>query len=214
MAITTLKNLETHLKNISVARDFMKNASLKKRAAIMKKIAAALEENKDSLLKTAHTETSLSIPRLGSEFKRTLHQLRSYADFCASGEWMDIRIDTTGNDLRKTMVPLGPVLVFGSSNFPFAYSTPGGDTASAWAAGCPVIVKAHSAHIKTSTAVAAIFKQVLKDNEWPEGLFTHLIVKDYAVTEALVKHPLIAAVGFTGSISGGCLLYTSPSPRD
>ena len=94
MVITTLKNLEAHLKKIPEARGYMKNASVKKRAAIMKKMASALEEKKDSLLKTAHTETSLSIPRLESEFKRTLHQLRSYADFCASGEWMDIRIDT------------------------------------------------------------------------------------------------------------------------
>ncbi|RYF84792.1 MAG: aldehyde dehydrogenase family protein, partial [Chitinophagaceae bacterium] len=138
-----------------------RNVSLKNRAAFMKAIAIELEACGDELIQTAMEETNLPEARLRGERARTIFQLNSYADACERGEWMDIRIDTAipdkappEPDLRKMQTALGPVVVFGASNFPFAYSTAGGDTACALAAGCPVIVKAHPAHAKTSEIVA------------------------------------------------------------
>ncbi|MEO7045897.1 MAG: aldehyde dehydrogenase family protein, partial [Ferruginibacter sp.] len=126
--------------------------SLKQRANFMRSIAVELENCGDALIQTAMSETNLPEARLRGERARTIFQLNNYAAFCESGQWLDARIDTADAnkipakpDLRKMLVPLGPVVVFGASNFPFAYSTAGGDTACAFAAGCPVIVKAHPA---------------------------------------------------------------------
>src|SRR5678815_1145550 len=140
--------------------------SLKQRADFMRTIAVELETCGDELIQTAMRETNIPEARMRSERGRTIFQLNSYADACERGEWLETRIDTTTTgkkspkpDIRKMLVPLGPVVVFGSSNFPFAYSTAGGDTACAFAAGCPVIIKAHPAHSQTSETVAvAILK--------------------------------------------------------
>ncbi|HMF73955.1 MAG TPA: aldehyde dehydrogenase family protein, partial [Flavitalea sp.] len=130
---------------------------LKRRADFMRAIAVEMENCGDELLKTAMEETNLSEARVRSERARTINQLTSYAAACEEGSWLEARIDTAipdrtppRPDIRKMLIPLGPVVVFGASNFPFAYSTAGGDTACAFAAGCPVIVKGHPAHIKTS----------------------------------------------------------------
>src|SRR5580765_2650256 len=175
--------------------------SLKQRADLMRTIAVGLEACGDELIQTAMRETNLPEARLRNERDRTIFQLNSYADACERGEWLEARIDTAipdknppKVDIRKMLVPLGPVVVFGSSNFPFAFSTAGGDTASAFAAGCPVIVKAHPAHARTSALVAElIFKAAAKCN-LPDGIFAHVYGASFQVGEALVKHGLTKAV--------------------
>ena len=191
-----------------------KNYSLKERKAFLYAIAEALENAGDELIKTCMEETNLPEARLKNEKGRTVFQLRSYADHCESGDWLEARIDTAlpdrippRPDIRKMNVPLGPVLVFGPSNFPFAYSTAGGDTASALAAGCPVIVKAHSGHVRTSEMVAELISKVALKMKMPEGLFSHMYPTSHYVGEALVKHPFTKAVGFTGSVSVGTQLF-------
>jgi len=188
--------------------------SLKQRAGFMHAIAKELEDSGDELLQTAHEETHLPEARLKNEKARTIFQLNSYADACEKGEWLEARIDTAipdrnppKPDLRKMLIPLGPVVVFGAANFPFAYSTAGGDTACAFAAGCPVIVKAHPAHARTSEMVANAILKAAKNCNMPEGIFAHMHGANNEVGETLVKHPYTKAVGFTGSFFGGKQLF-------
>lgn len=197
-----------------------RKCSLKERAAFMRCIAKEIEALGDELLTVAGRETNLPETRLRNERTRTMFQLTSYADACEKGEWLEARIDTAvpdknppKPDIRKMLVPLGPVVVFGAANFPFAYSTAGGDTASAFAAGCPVIVKAHPAHPGTSELVAkAIFNAVAACN-LPDGIFAHLHGASFEVGKALVEHPHTKAVGFTGSFSGGKQLFDWANQR-
>ncbi|MBS1934060.1 MAG: aldehyde dehydrogenase (NADP(+)) [Bacteroidetes bacterium] len=194
--------------------------SLQQRAAFMRAIAIEVEALGDVLITTAMSETHLPEARLKGERARTIFQLNSYADACEKGDWLEVRIDTAipdktppKPDLRKMLVPLGPVVVFGASNFPFAYSTAGGDTATAFAAGCPVIVKAHPAHAATSELVAqAILKAALKLN-MPEGIFSHIHGSGFEVGKGLVLHPYTKAVGFTGSYVGGKALFDLANQR-
>src|SRR5205085_9228108 len=141
-------------------------------------------------------------------------QLTSYANACERGDWLDVRIDTAlpdrnppRVDIRKMLIPLRPVVVFGASNFPFAYSTAGGDTACAFAAGCPVIVKGHPAHIQTSEMVADAISKAASDCNMPQGIFAHIHGESFETGKALVTHPLTKAVGFTGSYAGGKALF-------
>ena len=197
-----------------------KNSSLKERANFMRNIAVEMETLGEELIKTAAEETHLSEKRLYAELKRTIFQLNSYADAAEQGNWLEARIDV-GNanvtppkpDLRKMLVPLGSVVVFGASNFPFAYSTAGGDTACAFAAGCPVIVKAHPAHVKTSTLVANAILVAAGKCNMPEGIFAHVYGADFKVGEYLVKHDVVKAVGFTGSYGGGRALFDLANQR-
>lgn len=210
----TAEELEEVMQKAWEAFHVYRSVSLKKRAAFMKAIATELEACGDELIKTAMEETHLPEARLRGERARTIFQLNSYADACERGEWMEIRIDTAipdkappKPDLRKTRTALGPVVVFGASNFPFAYSTAGGDTACALAAGCPVIVKAHPAHAKTSEMVAAAILKAAADSNMPDGVFAHVHGAASSVGEALVKHTYTKAVGFTGSYGGGKQLF-------
>ncbi len=183
---------------------------LSTRAALMRAIAVHISGNAGSLIQTAMHETNLGAARLQTELNRTVFQLNRYASACENGQWLDARIDTAhagAPDIRKTMVPLGPVLVFGASNFPFAYSTAGGDTACALAAGCSVIVKAHPAHPATSEQVAACIQQALQETAVHKNVFIHISDSSPEAGEALVKHPLIKAVGFTGSYQGGRQIF-------
>ncbi|MCX6314009.1 MAG: aldehyde dehydrogenase (NADP(+)) [Sphingobacteriales bacterium] len=180
----------------------------------MRAIATALESCGDELIQTAMQETNLPEARLRGERGRTIFQLNSYAAACEKGDWLEARIDTAipekvppKPDIRKMLVPLGPVLVFGASNFPFAYSTAGGDTACAFAAGCPVIVKAHPAHPKTSTIVAQAILTAADSCNMPTGIFAHVYGAGFEVGKALVTHPYTKAVGFTGSFTGGKQLF-------
>ncbi len=189
--------------------------SLRQRADFMRNIATELENLGDELLKVAGEETNLPEARLRNERARTMYQLSSYADACEKGNWLDIRINKLADkpDIRKILVPLGPVVVFGAANFPFAYSTAGGDTASAFAAGCPVIVKAHPEHAGTSELVASAILKAAKNTGMPEGIFAHVHGASFEVGQALVKHPFTKAVGFTGSLKGGKALFDLANQR-
>ncbi|MEO6539689.1 MAG: aldehyde dehydrogenase (NADP(+)) [Ferruginibacter sp.] len=188
--------------------------SLKQRAAFMKAIAIELETCGDSLIQTAMQETNLPEARLRGERARTIFQLNSYAEACEKGSWLEASVDTAipdktppKPDIRRMLVPLGPVVVFGASNFPFAYSTAGGDTACAFAAGCPVIVKAHPAHAETSEMVAKAILIAAEKTNMPNGIFAHVHGAGFEVGKALVTHPHAKAVGFTGSYIGGKQLF-------
>ncbi|MEO6316685.1 MAG: aldehyde dehydrogenase (NADP(+)) [Chitinophagaceae bacterium] len=188
--------------------------SLKQRAAFMHAIAAELENAGDALITTAMQETNLPEARLRGERARTIFQLNSYAAACERGDWLEASIDTSNPDktppkpdIRKMLVPLGPVVVFGASNFPFAYSTAGGDTACAFAAGCPVIVKAHPAHAQTSEMVAAAILKAAASCNMPDGIFAHVHGRGFETGKALVTHTYTRAVGFTGSTAGGKQLF-------
>ncbi len=186
------------------------------RADFMRSIAALLARHADELVETAGEETNLPAARLHNELKRTQFQLTSYADACEKGDWMMLRkVAATGNSpsFLKRMVPLGPVVVFGAANFPFAYSTAGGDTASALAAGCTVVVKAHPAHPRTGEKVAALISQASNDTQVPLHTFQHVYGASFEVGKTLVEHPLTKAVGFTGSLAGGRQLFDLAQQR-
>ena len=216
----TTEDIEVIMQQAWKAFHSYRKLSLKRRADFMRAIAREIENLGDELLKVTGEETSLPEARLRNERARTMFQLTSYADACERGDWLEARIDTALSDrnppkpdVRKMLVPLGPVVVFGASNFPFAYSTAGGDTACAFAAGCPVIVKAHPAHARTSEMVAAAIVKAAEKTNMPQGIFAHVHGADNAVGEALIKHPLTKAVGFTGSFIGGKQLFDWANQR-
>jgi 2,5-dioxopentanoate dehydrogenase len=193
---------------------------LQTRANFMRAIAVELENCGDVLIQTAMRETNLPEARLRNERGRTILQLNQYASACEKGDWLEISIDTAipdknppKPDIRKMLIPLGPVVVFGASNFPFAYSTAGGDTASALAAGCPVVVKAHPAHAETSQLVADAILKAAKQCNMPTGIFAHVHGVNFEVGKALVTHPYTKAVGFTGSYNGGKQLFDWANQR-
>lgn len=193
---------------------------LQTRAHFMQSIAVELENCGDALIQTAMSETHLPEARLRGERNRTILQLNQYAAACQNATWMDISIDTAipnntppKPDTRKTMIPLGPVVVYGASNFPFAYSTAGGDTASAFAAGCPVVVKAHPAHPQTSQMVADAILKAANACNMPNGIFAHVHAANFEVGKALVMHRYTKAVGFTGSYIGGKQLFDWSNQR-
>lgn len=210
----TIPEIETHMQQAWHAFHIYRKMSLKQRADFMRAIAVELENGGDELIHTAMREAHLPEARMRGERARTIFQLTSYAAACENGTWLDARIDTgiadktpPKPDIRKMLVPLGPVVVFGASNFPFAYSTAGGDTACAFAAGCPVIVKAHPAHAETSEMVAKAILTAAEKCNMPPGIFTHIHGAGFEVGKALVQHPHTKAVGFTGSYQGGKQLF-------
>jgi len=216
----TIEEVNLALERANEAFLQYKKLDLKSRAAFLYTIAEELRQIENLLIDTAQRETNLDKARLKIELTRTIFQLTSYADACAEGTWLDIRIDT-GNadrnppkpDLRKILVPLGPVVVFGASNFPFAYSTAGGDTACALAAGCPVIIKAHPAHAETSELVANAVQRAAERKGLPAAIFIHLHGTGFEIGQGLVQHPLTKAVGFTGSFEGGKALFDLANQR-
>ena len=190
------------------------------RANLLRTIANEIENLGDTLIQTCMEETNLTEPRLRGEKARTIFQLNSYADACEKGNWLEARIEKADPkripakvDVRKMLVPLGPVVVFGASNFPFAYSTAGGDTASAFAAGCSVIVRAHFAHKKTSALMACAIATAVEKCNLPTALFTHITGDGNTVGAALVEHPHTKAVGFTGSYNGGKAIWQLANSR-
>ena len=212
----TTKEIDNILGEAWQAFGLYRRTTLTQRAGLMRAIARGLETAGDELIKTAMRETNLAEARLKNERTRTMFQLTSYADACEAGHWLEARIDTEadGNpDIRKLQVPLGPVVVFGASNFPFAYSTAGGDTATALAAGCPVIVKGHPAHAETSHRVAEIISKAVAAAGLPKGVFAHVHGLAFETGKALVTHPYTRAVGFTGSYGGGKALFDWANQR-
>ena len=192
-----------------------------KKAEFLETIASRIEAQAESLVARASQESALSVARLHSETGRTCTQLRMFAKVVREGSWVTARIDHSDSqrkpipkpDVRSMLRPLGPVVVFGASNFPLAFSVAGGDTASAFAAGNPVIVKAHPAHPGTSELVGHIIRESVRACNLPEGVFSLLFDSGVSVGAALVQHPLVKAVGFTGSIPAGRALFDLAAGR-
>ncbi|HXD00868.1 MAG TPA: aldehyde dehydrogenase (NADP(+)) [Verrucomicrobiae bacterium] len=195
-----------------------------KRASLMNRIAELLEANARAIVERGNLETALTPARLQGELARTCFQLRFYGEAAVTGLCSGARIDHADPnrkplpkpDVRSLLRPVGPVVVFGASNFPLAYSVAGGDTASALAAGCPVIVKAHPAHPGLSEMVGILVRQAAREAGAPEGIFSLLFDDSYETGVELVKHPLVKSIGFTGSRRGGRALMdlaaTRPEP--
>jgi NADP-dependent aldehyde dehydrogenase len=191
------------------------------RATFLREISAQIEGLGEDLIDRANRETALGVERLRGERGRTIGQLRMFADLIEEGSWVDARIDhaipdrkpVPKPDLRRMRIPIGPVAVFGASNFPLAFSVAGGDTASALAAGCPVVVKAHPAHPGTSELVARAIVAAAEKTGMPAGVFSLLQGRSPELSLALVRHPLTAAVGFTGSLKAGRALFDAAAAR-
>ena len=193
------------------AFETFRNTTPAARASFLRSIASGIEGIADELVDRANRETGLPEARLRGELARTANQLRMFASVAEEGSWVNARIDPAEPerkplpraDIRSMLRPLGPVAVFGSSNFPLAFSVAGGDTASAFAAGNTVVVKAHSAHPGTSELVGQVIAKSVKEAGLHPGTFALLFGQGTEVGSALVKHPKIRAVGFTGSLHGG-----------
>jgi alpha-ketoglutaric semialdehyde dehydrogenase len=197
-----------------------RRAPIAERARFLDRIAARLEERGDDLVDRVVRETAIPRPRVVGELGRTTGQLRYIAELVRSGEWRDVRVDDALPDrvpprprIARRNVPVGPVAVFGASNFPLAFSVAGGDTASALGAGCPVVVKGHSGHPGTAELVAASIAAAAADAGMPPGVFSLLFGPGHTVGTALVADPRIAAVGFTGSFAGGAALARVAAAR-
>ncbi|MEP6704862.1 MAG: aldehyde dehydrogenase family protein, partial [Acidobacteriota bacterium] len=193
----------------------------KTRAIFLRQIADNIEALGDTLIQRASLETALPNPRFVGERARTCGQLRIFADLLDEGSWVDARVDhaivdrkpVPKPDVRSLLRPLGPVAVFCASNFPLAYSVAGGDTASALAAGCPVIVVAHTAHPGTAELVGSAIIEAARSAGMPDGVFSLLFAKGYELGQALARHSAIKAVGFTGSRRGGRALMDIAAAR-
>jgi alpha-ketoglutaric semialdehyde dehydrogenase len=190
-------------------------------AGFLERIGDVILAAGEKLISTCAEETALSVDRLVGERARTVNQLKMFADRVREGSWVDARIDTAlpdrkpipKPDLRRMLMPVGPVAVFGASNFPLAFSVAGGDTASALAAGCPVVVKPHPGHPGTSALVAVAILNAAEDCRMPEGAFAMIEETSIEIGLELVRHPLMRAVGFTGSRRAGRALFDAANSR-
>lgn len=212
-------------KAVSLASSAFKefrSISGERKATFLNAIADEILALDDELVKVYCSETGLPEGRAKGERGRTVFQLRTFADLVLEGSWVEATIDTAipdrtplpKSDIRKMNIPLGPVVVFGASNFPLAYSTAGGDTAAAFAAGCPVIVKSHPMHAGTGELVASAIAKAADKTGMPNGVFSNLNSSGIEVGVELVKHPEVKAVGFTGSIRGGRALLDLAAQRE
>lgn len=193
-----------------------KNSEASLRANFLIKIASELEAKRSELVEMYCKESSLSDDRGNTELDRTIFQLKHFAEYLLKKEWNQVlssNIPGTSVKITTTLYGIGPVVVFGASNFPFAYSTIGGDTASALAAGCPVIVKAHPMHAGTSCLVADIILTIAQQLELPDGIFSHLLDNGHDIGVELLQNEHISAVGFTGSEKAGRSLMDSAAKR-
>ncbi|MEP6994869.1 MAG: aldehyde dehydrogenase (NADP(+)) [Acidobacteriota bacterium] len=192
-----------------------------RRAEFLRAIAQQIVALGDRLLDRTAKETGLPAARLEGERARTVSQVLLFAEVIEEGSWVEARIDRALRDrkpqprpdLRRLLIPIGPVAVFGASNFPLAFSVAGGDTVSALAAGCPVVVKAHPAHPGTSDLAASAIRTAARETGMPEGVFSLLHGPTPEVAITLVTHPLIRAVGFTGSLRAGRTLFDAAALR-
>lgn len=217
----TIDEVETAASLAQQAFPLFVKKSGAERAAFLKEIANQIEALGDVLTQRAMQETGLPEGRIKGETGRTTGQLRLFASVAEDGSWAQARIDTAipdraplpKPDIRSMQRAIGPVVVFAASNFPLAFSTAGGDTASALAAGCPVIVKAHSSHPGTAELIARAVQKAATKTEMPDGVFSLLFGGGRSVGSALVSHPAIKAVGFTGSTAGGTALMKIASER-
>ncbi|HEY4196124.1 MAG TPA: aldehyde dehydrogenase (NADP(+)) [Mucilaginibacter sp.] len=218
----SLSDVDAALALAEKAADIYRYTDKKTKANFLRSIAEEITAIGDELIERAMAESGLPLARLQGERGRTAGQLNMFADLVEEGSWVEAVIDSAlperqpaaRPDIRKMLIPVGPVVVFGASNFPLAFSVAGGDTASALAAGCPVIVKAHPAHPGTSALVADAIKKAAQKHELPEGVFSILYDDGYTIGEALVKHPKTKIVTFTGSYKGGMALVKMAQQRD
>uniref|UniRef100_UPI003A8B6C08 aldehyde dehydrogenase family protein n=1 Tax=Streptomyces sp. Agncl-13 TaxID=3400628 RepID=UPI003A8B6C08 len=212
----TAQEVDTAVRAAHAARGSLADRTV--RAAFLRGAADQLEAAKNQLVEVADAETALGPVRLNGELARTCYQLRAFADIVDEGAFLDVVInhpDDTATppipDLRRYKVPLGVVAVYSASNFPFAFSVPGGDTASALAAGCPVVVKAHPDHPGLSELVASVLRRAAAEQGIPAGVLG--LVHGFEAGVELVKHPLVSAAGFTGSVRGGRALFDAAAAR-
>ncbi|GAB3807534.1 aldehyde dehydrogenase (NADP(+)) [Micromonospora zhanjiangensis] len=203
------------------AFDSYRHTDLETRAAFLETIAANIESLGDLLIDRVQAETGIVRARVTGERARTCNQLRLFASVVREGSWLGARIDPAQPDrtplpradIRQRRIPLGPVAVFGASNFPLAFSVAGGDTAAALAAGAPVVVKAHQAHPGTSELVGRAIQAAVRQHDLPEGVFSLLFGDGRGLGTDLVRHPRIKAVGFTGSREAGLALAAAAAGR-
>ncbi|MEJ7588186.1 MAG: aldehyde dehydrogenase (NADP(+)) [Ferruginibacter sp.] len=190
--------------------------------SFLERIAESISGSKEELLKTAMHETHLPRPRLEGEVQRTINQIKLFAALLEEGSWVKAVIDKAQPersplpkpDIRQMQLPIGVAAVFGASNFPFAFSVAGGDTVSAFAAGCPVVYKAHPGHPATSELVGRLIIDAAQKSGMPEGVFSLLQAKSNEGSITLVTHPLNKAVGFTGSLNAGRALSDAAAARN
>jgi NADP-dependent aldehyde dehydrogenase len=214
-------NLDTIFSAAQEAFLSYKNISNLKKADFLEKIAETLEENRSAIVIMAVKESNLPEGRINGELGRTTGQIKLFASQVRDGSWLEATIDPADPnrtplpkaDFRRMLTPIGPVVVFGASNFPLAFSTAGGDTISALAAGCPVIYKGHPAHPDTSKFVGECISQAVKKSGLPDGVFTH-VEGGVKMGQDLVKHPIAKAVAFTGSFKAGKSLFNIANDRN
>lgn len=219
VAPTAAGELGSALSSARSAAGRFERVSMVERSALLRALADRLDDGAGELVPLADAETALGEPRLAGELARTTFQLRLFAEVVEEGSFLEVSIDTPAPDagpvprpdLRRQLEPLGPVLVFAASNFPFAFSVAGGDTASALAAGCPVVVKAHEGHPELSRRTAEIVRSVVAERGLQEGVFT-IVFGRQAGRDAVVD-PRIKAAGFTGSTTGGRALFDLATGR-
>ncbi|WP_366185506.1 aldehyde dehydrogenase (NADP(+)) [Flavobacterium ovatum] len=218
---TTLLELDVVVKQAVTDFDVYRKKDKNAIADFLDQIGKEIVNLGDALLERCHLETALPMTRLQGERGRTVGQLQLFASFVREGSWIEAKIDQAQpdraplpkSDIRQMLLPLGPVAVFGASNFPLAFSVAGGDTVSALAAGCPVVFKGHPAHPGTSALVASAFEKAIAVCGMPKGTFTLVQGNTNELGAALVSHPSIKAVGFTGSFGGGKALFDLANAR-
>ena len=214
-AVATAAEIDKAVAKAVAAFPLYKNVSPLERAAFLETIAEEIMALGDELIQRAMQETGLPEARLLGERGRTTGQLKLFAEVLKEGSWVEAVIDTAlpdrkplpRADIRKMNVPIGPVVVFGASNFPFAFSTAGGDTAAALATGNPVIVKAHESHLGTNELMASAINAAAKKCNLPDGVFSFVIGEGPVTGMQLVKHPGVKAIGFTGSYAAGTAIF-------
>lgn len=219
--IATDEEIEAAIAKAVAAFDIYSKTSFQQRAIFLETIAEEILNIGDELLERANLETGLPLPRLTGERDRTMNQLKLFAALLKEGSWADAVIDTAmpdrkplpRSDIRRMLQPVGPVVVFAASNFPFAFSTAGGDTASALASGCPVIVKAHSSHAGTNELMATAIQTAAKKANMPDGVFSSLNGEGATLGQRLAQEPSIKAIGFTGSYRAGMALYATVTQK-
>jgi len=215
------QEIDSAIRQASAAFQIYRTRSGKERAAFLETIASEILSLGEDLITRCKEETGLPEARLIGERGRTVNQLKLFAELLREGSWVEARIDTADpnrqplprQDIRSMLKAIGPVAVFGASNFPFAFSVAGGDTASALAAGCTVVVKGHPAHPGTSEMVGLAIQRAVVQCDLPEGTFSMLNGTSVEVGLGMVQHPLIKAVGFTGSFQGGKSLFDAAARR-
>lgn len=213
--------IDTYLNLSMEAFSIYKKVGNSEKSAFLEEMALQIDEIREQLIPTASMESHLPEGRITGELGRTLGQIRLFAKVVKEGSWVEATIDHADPersplpkpDLRRMLRPLGPVLVFGASNFPLAFSTAGGDTVSALAAGCPVIYKAHPAHPETSRMVSEAIKVAIRKSNLPKGVFQH-IEGGIEIGQELANHPFIQAIAFTGSFKGGKALFDTATQRE